>query len=132
MYKTAYDVLTQVTLISKNVSKNCQVPFGVRLKELAYESCKLVGSVYDVKGEERRVLIERALPMCEELCFLLQFLKDIALPAACNRNGSNVGNVGDNGNSVRLITASIGRPPAHRSFRFLLLSAPTSAPRPPR
>ena len=77
VYKTAYDVLTQITLISKNISKNCQTPFGVRLKELAYEACKCVGSVYDVKGEERRVLIERALPMCEELCFLLQFLKDM-------------------------------------------------------
>ena len=54
VYKTAYDVLTQITLISKN----CQTPFGVRLKE-------------------RRALIERALPVCEELCFLLQFLKDI-------------------------------------------------------
>ena len=77
------------------------------------------------------------------------------LPAAGNRNGSNVNNVGDNGNywsstandsdnaynvnfnsnnvnpdnndnrnngySVRLITASIDRPPAHGSFRFLLL-----------
>ena len=77
VYKTAYDVLTQVTLISKNISKNCQAPFGVRLKELAYESCRLVGSVYDVKGEERRSLIDRALPLCDELCFLLQFLKDM-------------------------------------------------------
>lgn len=34
--------------------------------------------MYDVKGEERRGgLIERALPMCDELCFLLQFLKDM-------------------------------------------------------
>lgn len=77
VYKTAYDVLTQVTLISKNISKNCQDPFGVHLKELAYESCKLVGSIYDVKGEGRKALIDRALPLCDELCFLLQFLKDM-------------------------------------------------------
>lgn len=77
VYKTAYDVLTQVTLISKNISKNCQVPFGVRLKELAYECCKLVGSVYDVKGEDRKSLIDRVLPLCDEMCFLLQFLKDM-------------------------------------------------------
>ena len=63
VYKIAYDVLIQVTLISKNISKNCHAPFGVHLKELAYEACKLVGSVYDEKGEE--------------LCFLLQFLKDM-------------------------------------------------------
>lgn len=77
VYKTAYDVLTQVTLLSKNISKNCQMPFGTRLKELSYEVCRSVGSVYDVKGEERTALIERTLPMCIELCFLLQFLKDM-------------------------------------------------------
>ena len=35
VYKTAYDILTQVILISRNVSKNCQAPFGVRIKELS-------------------------------------------------------------------------------------------------
>lgn len=77
VYKTAYDVLTQVTLISKNISKNCQTPFGVHLKELAYESCRLVGSIYDVKGEDRKALIDRVVPLYDELCFLLQFLKDM-------------------------------------------------------
>ena len=77
VYKTAYDVLTQVTLISKNISKNCQAPFGVHLKELAYESCRLVGSIYDVKGEDRKALIDRVVPLYDELCFLLQFLKDM-------------------------------------------------------
>ncbi len=29
VYKTAYDILTQIVLISGNISKNCQTAFGL-------------------------------------------------------------------------------------------------------
>ena len=39
VYKTAYDALSQVILVSRNISRQCQAPFGTRLKQLAYKSC---------------------------------------------------------------------------------------------
>ena len=76
VYKTAYDILTQVILISRNISKNCQAPFGVRMKELSYRGCYLVRGIYDLKGEQRSRSIDEALPFYDELAFLLQLMKD--------------------------------------------------------
>lgn len=76
VYKTSYDILSQVVLISKNVSKNCQVPFAVRMKELSYRGCFLVRGLYDRHGAERVGMIAEALPVYDELAFLLQLMKD--------------------------------------------------------
>lgn len=77
VYKTAYDILTQVVLISKNISRNCQAPFGLRAKELAYGYCLGVRSVYDTEGNERVSVIDRIISTGDELLFLLQVLKDL-------------------------------------------------------
>ena len=76
VYKLSYDILSQIALITKNVSKQMQTPFAVRARELAYQACWNVRRVYDVIGEARDVLISRALPLYDELCFNLQFLND--------------------------------------------------------
>lgn len=76
VYKTAYDILTQVVLISGNISKNCQTPFGLRMKELSYRTCYIVRCLYDLKGEQRSRSIDEALPFYDELAFLLQLMKD--------------------------------------------------------
>ncbi len=76
VYKTAYDILTQVILISGNISKNCQTPFGLRMKELSFRGCYLVRGLYDLKGEQRSRSIDEALPFYDELAFLLQLMKD--------------------------------------------------------
>lgn len=76
VYKRSYDALTRIVLVSRNISRNCQNPFGVRLKELGYRSCYLVRSLYDAGGEGNRAAIDEALRVNDELCFLLQVLKD--------------------------------------------------------
>lgn len=76
VYKTAYDILTQVILISGNISKNCQTPFGARMKELSYRTCYIVRCLYDLNGEQRERSIAEALPLYDELAFLLQLMKD--------------------------------------------------------
>ena len=76
VYKTAYDALSQVILVSRNISRQCQTPFGTRLKQLAYESCFRVRQIYDLKGPERMALIDETLSLYDELSFLLQVLKD--------------------------------------------------------
>ena len=76
VYKTAYDILTQIILISGNISKNCQVPFGLRMKELSFRTCYIVRVLYDLKGEQRVQSIAEALPLYDELSFLLQLMKD--------------------------------------------------------
>ncbi|MCQ2116519.1 MAG: hypothetical protein MJY76_00010 [Bacteroidales bacterium] len=76
VYKTAYDILTQVILISDNISKNCQTPFGTRMKELSYRTCYIVRCLYDLNGEQRAQTIAKALPLYDELAFLLQLMKD--------------------------------------------------------
>ena len=76
VYKTAYDILSQIIQISRNISKNCQVPFGHKMKELSYRTCLAVRSLYDLKGEERKKAIDETLPLYDELSFLLQLMKD--------------------------------------------------------
>ena len=60
--KTAYDILTQIILISRNIPKNCQTPFGVRMKELSFRTCYILRGLYDVKEEP-----ENHAPMITEL-----------------------------------------------------------------
>ena len=76
IYKTAYNILTQIILISGNISKNCQTPFGLRMKELSFKTCYIVRGLYDLKGEQRAQSIAEALPLYDELAFLLQLMKD--------------------------------------------------------
>ena len=76
VYKEAYDILSQVILVSPNISRGNQQPFVVRLKELSYRSAYLVRSLYEEKGEERAAIIDEILPMYDELSFLLQVLTD--------------------------------------------------------
>ena len=76
VYKTAYDILTQIVLISGNISKNCQTPFGLRMKELSFRTCYIVRGLYDLKCEQRAQSIAEALPLYDELSFLLQLMKD--------------------------------------------------------
>ena len=47
VYKTAYDILTQIILISGNISKNCQAPFGLRMKDLSFRGCYIVRCLYN-------------------------------------------------------------------------------------
>lgn len=76
VYKSSYDVLLQVTTISKNISKNCQNPFGLRMKQLAFRGSYLVRSLYDTPRELRSSPIDEALSLYDELSFFLQFMKD--------------------------------------------------------
>ena len=76
VYKLSYDILSQVALISRNVSKQMQEPFALRAKELAYSACWNVRRVYDVAGSSRSSLISSTTPLYDELCFVIQFLKD--------------------------------------------------------
>lgn len=76
VYKDAYDILSQVILVSSNISRGNQQPFGVRLKELSYRCAYLVRSLYEEKGKERASVLDEILPMYDELSFLLQVLTD--------------------------------------------------------
>jgi len=76
IYKTSYDILRQIIMLSKNVSKNCQVPFAIRAKQLAYESCNKLRCLYDFDSEAKISIVSEISPMQDELCFLLQLLKD--------------------------------------------------------
>jgi len=76
VYKLSYDILRQVILLSKNVSKNCQEPFAVKAKQLSYESCNKIRRFYDSSPETQIIIVKELSPILEELCFLLQLLKD--------------------------------------------------------
>ena len=76
LYKNSYDILIQIVTISKNISKNCQNPFGLQMKRLSYQAGSLVRSVYDTQNEQRVLHIDRILRLYEELSFVLQVLKD--------------------------------------------------------
>ena len=76
VYKLSYDILSQIALISRNVSKQMQEPFALRAKELAYSACWNVRRVYDVAGSSRSSLISSTTQLYDELCFVIQFLKD--------------------------------------------------------
>ena len=75
VYKTAYDLLTQVLGFSVNVSKNVANPIGVRLKDLTYNLCYSIRILYDVA--DRNAHIGAALEYCNEIKFVLQLLKDL-------------------------------------------------------
>lgn len=76
LYKTSYDILSQVILVSKNISRNCQNPFAIEMKRLSYRASLLVRSLYDVTGQERARTIESITDIYNELSFLLQLMKD--------------------------------------------------------
>ena len=76
VYKLSYDILSQIALISRNISKQMQEPFALRAKKLAYSACWNIRRVYDVSGTARSCLISDTTPLYDELCFLIQFLKD--------------------------------------------------------
>jgi len=76
VYKNAYDILMQSILIAENVSKNCKIPFGVRLKELSYGLCYKIRRLYEVNGEQRLTLINESIAGYLEFEFLLQVLRD--------------------------------------------------------
>lgn len=76
LYKLSYDILRQIILLSKNVSKNCQEPFAQRSKLLSYQACNLIRFFYDSEQEKKKLILEELFPIEDELCFLLQLLKD--------------------------------------------------------
>ncbi len=46
------------------------------MKELSFKTCYIVRCLYDLKGEQRVQSIAEALPLYDELAFLLQLMKD--------------------------------------------------------
>ncbi len=75
VYKTAYDLLTQVYSFSVHISKNVSNPVGLRLKELCYSLAYSVRTLYDVP--DRASHIDSALETASEIKFILQILKDL-------------------------------------------------------
>lgn len=75
VYKTAYDLLTQVTALMANVSHNAREPYAVRLKTLCCGLAFNIRNLYDVP--DRSALLSQSLEYCEEIKFLLQLLKDL-------------------------------------------------------
>ncbi len=75
VYKTAYDLLTQVYGFSVHISKNVSNPVGVRLKGLCYRLCYSVRTLYDVPDKDSH--IASALDAAQEIKFILQLLKDL-------------------------------------------------------
>lgn len=76
VYKLSYDILRQVILLSKNVSKNCQFPFAVKAKQLAYDFCYGIRDFYEQDMERKLMIISGLFPIGDELTFILQLLKD--------------------------------------------------------
>lgn len=75
VYKTAYDLMTQVFAFTRNVSKNVMDPVGKRLKELVYQMCYQLRVVYDVNDPSDNML--RIIDICTEIKFNIQILKDM-------------------------------------------------------
>ena len=75
VYKTAYDFLTQVYSFSAHISKNISNPLGLRLKNISYEMCYLIRTMYDCQASIHKM--EQALEFCIEIKFILQVLKDL-------------------------------------------------------
>ena len=75
VYKTAYDLLTQVVGFSVHLSRNVSDPIGIHLKELTYKLCYTIRMMYDVKDKETQII--KALEFCDEIKFVLQLFKDL-------------------------------------------------------
>ncbi len=74
VYKTAYDILVHVIDMSKNIEKNMQVPFGLRMKSLSYDIAYGIKILYDLPDRSEQIdLIQK---QCAELAFLIQLLRD--------------------------------------------------------
>ena len=75
VYKTAYDLLTQVYQCSENLCRNVRNPLGLRAKELAYRIAYGIRILYDVP--DRVAHIEGLQGECRELSFALQLMTDL-------------------------------------------------------
>lgn len=75
VYKTAYDLMIQIMAFSPNISKNALYPVGMRLKELAYQMCYCIRTIYDMEVPQDNML--KIMDLCNELKFNLQILKDM-------------------------------------------------------
>ncbi len=75
VYKNTYDLLLQIIRFSVNVSKNSREPIGNRLKALVYDLSYKVRNLYDVP--DRNSHIDSAIPLCEEISYILQILCDL-------------------------------------------------------
>lgn len=75
VYKTAYDLMIQILAFSPNISKNALCPIGMRLKELVYQMCYSVRTMYDVDSPEDNMM--KIIDICTEIKFNIQILKDM-------------------------------------------------------
>ena len=75
VYKTAYDLLTQIYQCTGGLSKNIRNPLGLRAKELSYEIAYGIRILYDVP--DRSVLIDSAQGKCDDLLLNYQTLRDL-------------------------------------------------------
>lgn len=75
VYKTAYDLMIQIMTFSPNISKNALHPVGMRLKELAYQMCYLIRTMYDVACPADNMI--KVIDICTEIKFNIQILKDM-------------------------------------------------------
>ncbi len=75
VYKTAYDLLTQIYQCAEGLSKNVRNPLGLRAKELSYEIAYGIRMLYDVPDRSSHVAHLQA--RCKELMFALQLMTDL-------------------------------------------------------
>ena len=75
VYKTAYDLLTQIYQCADGLSKNVRNPLGLRAKELSYEIVYGIRVVYEVP--DRSSHVEHLQNQCRELMFALQLMTDL-------------------------------------------------------
>lgn len=74
IFKTAYDILLHAIDMGKNLEKNMQAPFGLRLKSLSYDIAYGIKTLYDITDRSERIdLIQQ---QCGELAFILRLLRD--------------------------------------------------------
>lgn len=75
VYKTAYDLLTQIYQCADGLSKNVRNPLGIRAKELSYEIAYGIRILYEVP--DRSSHVEHLQGKCRELMFALQLMADL-------------------------------------------------------
>lgn len=75
VYKTAYDLLTQIYQSADGLSKNVRNPLGLRAKELSYEIAYGIRILYEVP--DRSSHVEHLQNQCRELMFALQLMTDL-------------------------------------------------------
>lgn len=75
VYKTAYDLLIQVMSFTSNISKNVMNPVGIRLKEITYQMCYKVRTMYDTETPADDMLL--ILNLCSEIKYIIQILNDM-------------------------------------------------------